>query len=383
MRAECAIIRYMRRKGSDDLSAVKEQTGGKRPNRYKMTLLARKNWPEWTQKIMAFSEALRQNGKRYAAYDATKLLQAWQPDESEKIGMVSWNLEKGNNQQMMYLFEASDGKVCETALSEIAEHIVCMTQEGLPILQCFGEDGHGIKSLICLDEEGGERWSFRPALSSGQMISVFPTAPEDEILLLVSNVQDGSAQVCRLSKEDGQIHIKKEFGAADFVTHVVWMEEMKCFALYSLGRNELWICDEYMEMVRCIRLGEKLLRLDYTTQYTGHLAIKSGLEQELNIVNLLSEEIRKIHLENPAHFLKYMEDGTIIAQSASGKTVIFFDENGKVISRHRFKNPIQRISQENGRAYIVTCFGYEDAIVRDVNEVMDSVQVWRVEENRS
>jgi len=280
------------------------------------------------------------------------------------------------------LLDLSNGRLHELPIEVKAHYVACMTGDGFPVLECFGADEVGIKVLLCLNEDGSERWAFRPALSPGQALRICSPAPEGEIMLLADDMQGRSAKIIRISREEGRMLKEKAFSEAEFVTHAAWMETLKSFALYSLGKNELLLYDENMEPVRRIPLGDKLLRFDYAAQYAGHLAIKSDLEQNLIIVNLITSEIRKIHLEIPAHSPRYMENGQIVALSESRKTAVFFDETGKVVSRNRFKNPIQRIYEEKENVYVLTCLQYEDAIGRDVNTVIDSVEVWQAEAGR-
>ena len=359
-----------------------EKVKANRRNRYRMARIDDGDWPGWMRKIRMFSGALYESGRKNAAYDATGLLRSLAPCETGNIGLITWNLIARPPQREMYLYDGSDGRFREMKLSHQAERVACMTQDGFPVIQCFEESGVGVRYLLCLNVDGSERWSFKPELSMDQFIQTFPTAPEGEMILLLKNMQSRNTALLRIDREDGRLLSQTAFDETEFVTHAEWMEQMNCFVLYSLGRNELWIYDKNMQPLRQIALGKKLMRFDYAARYTGCLAVKIDLEQNMNVVNLITGGMRSIQLEVPAYFPWYMEDGRIIAQSKSGKTVIFFDETGKVISRNRFANPVQRIFEEAGRIYFVTCFQYEDAIVRDVSEVIDSVEVWRAEEPR-
>lgn len=356
----------------------REKAGAK--NRYRMTQLDAADWPGWMRNIRAFSACLYENGRKNAAYDATGLLRSAGPCESGSIGLITWNLIVRPPRREMYLYDGSDGSIREIALSHEAERVLCLTKEGFPVIQCFGESGRGVRYLLCLNADGSERWSFQPELTKNQHIRVFPTAPGGELMLLLEDMQGMDTVLLRIDREKGYLLSRTAFDQNEFVTHAEWMEQMHCFVLYSLGRNELWVYDESMQPLRQIALGEKLMRFDYAAQYTGCLAVQTSPEQNLNVVNLITGGMRSIHPEAPAYCSRYMEDGRIVALSKSGRTVIFFDETGKVISRNRFANPVQRMFEEDGRIYFVTLFQYEDAIVRDVSEVIDSVGVWLAEE---
>ena len=236
-------------------------------------------------------------------------------------------------------------------------------------------------SLLCLDDQGNEQWRFAPEVARPLLTPV--RTNREEIVILCSDYSANSVadRIWRISPDNGEILNERILTDDKKAKALRWLPEMRSFMYYALNSNSVVVLNWDFSENRRLQLGEKLIRFD-----TGFLSIhyaytsvprRDGTDDLLSL-DLLSGELRKIHPETPAYINRKLSCGVFAGFTGDNMgTLNLLDQDGKVVSRHRFPDALMGIWEENGYIYGVTTKRsrypglWEDSII-------DSVSVFRL-----
>ena len=352
----------------------------KRPNRFQIQTLTRDEWPYSTKIRMHIITQLRDQGLSFelvrlfldlplqlfsqAGRPSRILLPMYIPQDDEKS-------YSGYNTVIVADFEQDETRTFFSSNMGIplminsSKAIICMKD----------------KSLLCLDNQGKEQWKLEPELALPHLYPV--RTNREELVVLCSDYSPNLAadRIWRISPDNGRIlneRILTEHGEA---TALRWLPDMGCFMYYALNSNSVVLLNCDFSEIRRFQLGEKRIRFDIGFLF-GHYAYtsvprKDGTDDLLSL-DLLNGELCQIHPEIPAYISQKLSCGVYAGFTGENMgTLNLLDQDGKVISRHRFKDALMGIWEENGNIYGATTqhsryLGlWEDSII-------DSVSIFRL-----
>ena len=231
-------------------------------------------------------------------------------------------------------------------------------------------------SVVCLDEQGLERWRFAPALKSPQRLRSVRTDHE-EIILCSCYGHDIEDRIWRISPIDGSILTERALPIHEDPYCLRWLSDMQLFTYYQPKNNTLVLLDQDFNEVKRYQFGEHTIRFDmgYYSGCYGYVncLLRDG-KQKIFRLDLNSGEQKWITPEISDYIDKVLTGEIFpIFTEKKGGTLYLLDHDGIVVSQHNIKEAFYGLWEENGHVYGMTtkCSQYpglwEDSIMDSLN----------------
>ena len=362
-----------------------------RPNRFTVKPLTQEEWPVSTRIRVNMLQQLRKQGW---AFEASRLLydladqcmaQQGRPQRILLPMYIRHQDEKsssGYNTVLMADHQAKETIVFSFPFSVTAPVIVNSTKA----ITCltYKQDG-----IICLNKSGTEQWRFSPDLDQGQQFHVVRTDRE-EIVLCTCYGRTAGDRIWRISPENGEILSERALPVGENPFSLRWLPDLECFTYDQLEKNEVVLLDRSFDEIRRFQLGKELIRFDVGF-YGGGCGYAPESRRdgtwELVRLNLSTGELARIHPEVPAFIHQILSCGVFACTTDEKScTLNLFDRNGKVVSRHRFRDAFMGLWEENGRIWGATTKPgqlpglWEDSVI-DTVSVFQLVDEAAIEKN--
>ncbi len=228
-----------------------------------------------------------------------------------------------------------------------------VNRAGSVLCEALGQDG-----IVCLNEQGDEQWRFTPVLEHEEHLTPVLADPDGIVLCSFHAPETKAARLWRISPDDGHISTERSLPLGEDPYPLRWLTDMECFTYYLRDSNRVVLLDRSFREQRRFHLGNKRIRFD-TGFYSGHYGYtpvpQTADNWDLASLDLVSGELKLICPEVPV-FIDQILSGSILkgwSDERSG-TLTLLDLNGNLISRHRFKDHLIGLWEENGRIYAAT-----------------------------
>ena len=356
----------------------------KRPNRFRIEELPQQNWPYSAKTRMDLIHRLRNTGLFSSSlsrllYDIPSRVMeqpgfpyrlftaAYLRKENEQhasgyntIIMADYQLKKVFTYDLPYsigrplAFNSAHAVICESLRSE---------------------------SIICLNEQGEEQWRFAPELEQPtQRLSFIRTNREEIVLRSDYGSKDSENKIWRISPEDGCILTERVFPAGERLSGIRWLPDLTCFVCYKIADNSVIILDQEFNELHRFQLGESVIRFDtgfFSEQY-GYVSVPRRDDTWYLVqLDLTTGKITTIHPEFPVFINQILSGGIFVCNTTeSSKSLNLLDHDGKLISKHHFKDSLLGVWEEEGQIFAATVKPskfpgfWEDSLV-------DTVKVFR------
>ncbi len=355
----------------------------KRPNRFRIQTLTREEWPYSTRIRMSIITQFRNQGLSdkvtwlfhdlprqlysQAGCPSRILLPMYIPQHDEK----SWS---GYNTVIVADFKQHETRTYSFAFSVLLPLLVNSSKAMI----CVSDKQN---CLLCLDEQGNEKWRFEPELARPQLNPIRTNREEVVVVCKDFGPNPAAGRIWRISPDNGQILSERILTDDREATELRWLPDMECFMYYAFYSNSVVLLNCDFSEIRRFQLGEEHIRFDVGF-CSGHYAYTSVPRRDgthgLLSLDLLSGELRKIQPEIPAYIDRKLSCGVFAGFTGDNMgTLNLLDQEGKVVSRHHFSDNLMGIWEENGNIYGATTMRsrypgfWEDSII-------DSVSVFRL-----
>lgn len=214
-------------------------------------------------------------------------------------------------------------------------------------------------SIVCLNEHGEEQWKFAPDLEKPTQRLTFVRTDREEIILRSDyGSKEAVDRIWRISPENGQIMTERVLPAEEHLSGFRWLPDMACFIYYVISSNSVVILDQDFKELRRFQLGEKYIRFD-TGFYSGHFGYTPVPQLDdtwyLIQIDLITGKLTEINPELPVFINQILSDGTFVCVTDENmKSLNLCDHDGKLISRHRFKDCYRGLWEEDGQIFVMT-----------------------------
>ncbi len=332
----------------------------KRPNQFQIVQLTQDEWPDSTKDRMRLISNLR---KQLPSFYFNRLfmdiasLKFTQPGKRSCILFPLYiqnpdeDSSSGYNTVLVVDYSQKKSAVFNFPFS-IADPILFNSNNNTIVCETIKQ-----KSVVCLDEEGLERWCFAPDLKFPQQLNYVRTDRE-EIILCSRYSQNTENYIWRISPLDGSILSERTIPIGEDTYSLRWLPDMKLFTYYELRKNELVLLDKDFNEVRRFHLGKDNIRFDigfYAGSY-GYVCIplRDG-NWKIFRLDLNSGEKKWITPEIPDNTEEVLpgEIFPIYAEKKGG-TLYLLNHDGIVISQNSIKGAFYGLWEENGHIYGMT-----------------------------
>ena len=210
------------------------------------------------------------------------------------------------------------------------------------------------KSVVCLDRQGVEQWRFSPGLVPLQKLFSLPTDREEIVLYSSSLKKTTNDRIWRVSPDDGSVLTERVLPGEDDLRCLRRCPGMECFVCCLSGGGVALLDRDFNEIRRF--QPDNDIRPD-TVFFSGHCLFapvpreKGGCD--LLRLDLIGGDKKTIRPETPVPMRYILSDGLLagFTDTGSGSTLILCDEDGKIVSEHRFRDALIGIWEENGLVF--------------------------------
>lgn len=355
----------------------------KRPNRFRIEELQQQNWPYSAKIRMDLIHRLRDTGLFSSSlsllYDIPIRLME-QPGFPYRLFTAAY-LRKENEQQVsgyntIIMADYQLKKVFTYDLPYSIGRLLAFNSAHAAICESLRSE-----SIVCLNEQGEEQWRFAPELEQPtQRLSFIRTDREEIVLRSDYGSKDSENKIWRISPEDGCILTERVLPAGERLSGIRWLPDPACFVCYRIADNSVIILDREFNEHHRFQLGESVIRFDlgfYSGQY-GYVSVprRDGTWYLVRL-DLTTGKITTIHPELSVFIKQILSGGIFVCNTTeSGRSLNLLDHDGKLISKHHFKDSLLGVWEEEGQIIAATVKpgkfpGYwEDGLV-------DTVKVFR------
>ncbi len=350
-------------RGDKTLREIKAREAAlrKRPNQFALTELPEEDWPETPRAEKKLKELMDARHPGTANWLLSYSHDFRVPQQSHRIAYPYYDEQ---HRDYLALFDGRSGQLKELGpFAEQPVRALYRTGQGELVMLFYrilqqNADGSswsrsaGGGAVVCLDEEGGERWRFAPELKT--TLTHAHTSPEGIITLYESwGVQWGvphGAQLWRIDGETGEILYSRRLPEIEHMLHLSPVEALDAFVYANRETKELVLLDGSLEE-KSRWGGFKGYEYFLPWQICGGVLWdqRCGDQHAVFFCDLRDGTVRKTPLEIPAYVAAVLPDGRILAVNGENTTLIVFDREGRVISRCRAEGVLGRVWQEPGR----------------------------------
>ncbi len=350
----------------------------KRPNRYRVSLLDRSEWPRRVaQKEEAWAAYWiyrETHSREFAAWlsgSCNFLADPADPviahmmiprDQSEDMLQRTGCRESGSN--IVALFYAASHTHWEIISQVPLGDCLCLTSDGMPV--CCTPDPYRLVSplrmprdlesnLVCLNDDGSIRWRFNPGLQEKAFLCCHYEPVRRVIAACEDAVDDPrDALFLLVDPETGQEIARAVMPSDRAPKRITWRGDAGVWVGASRGTKEVILLNDALQEIRRISLADQWFDPDSCRfGFDGCLFLAwPDAGSFVTCVDLKSAEVKRIRLEIPVFYiLQILRDGTIVAVPESEKTLYFFDPYGTLISGNSVKGEVYDIGSEDGMIY--------------------------------
>ena len=374
----------------------------KRPNRFKLTELMAEDWPKELQYRQKLYDALRPQWREYHLsffLHETNIKKYLIPGVDGMLAypnLLDWGADWDAQQSKLFLMNGKTGDCRE--LGPISGNIiraVWKTKDGgtvilhvqiVPLgqIEDIGPKHRQVYSVICVNNDGTERWRFQPELNRFQNLQHVYSSEQGVITLFGSGINaivKADAVLLQIDGETGELLRSRTYPYQDNVHHMIHVDALNAFLLCRRTTKELVFLDETLKEMQTFGgfAGSYNFKED---QFCGTVLWEGDCWKQRNVAffDLKSGESRKTPLEIPAYILSVLEDGRILGVNENQNILTVFDWEGTVTARCKVPGTLCRVISENVNVYLIEVRGPDTyGFVCDALFDQTTIHVWRLD----
>lgn len=383
-------------RGDSTLRTIKlrEAMLRKRPNKYSLSEVPRKDWPNKMKIRQKLLELLQPQWQRYSLSTLlynTDIKEYFVPGAD---GLVAYPYSDNENRKDYLLLynENTDDYQDIGPLPATCQSVVWITKSGnLVVLYAKTvkeqkNDGSwsqivGSEYVSCIKKDGTECWRFEPELSNSRQLYHIHSSSDGVVTLFspaTRGIPDTDALIWQINAETGELLRLHHISANDEAVHLIYAESINSFIYCCRSTNELVVIDSNLDK-------EYRLAGYFGNYYIGNEQICGDAiwncwdSTGIRFFNLRNGEALKVNFEIPAYAIAVFSNGLILCTNESQKKLIVLDKSGKVVSRFSFAGIVCRAFSDGNKIFIVEQRGPNpNGLVYDELFNETSTHVWEL-----
>lgn len=357
-------------RGDSTLRTIKlrEAMLRKRPNRYSLSEVPRKDWPDEMKIRQKLLELLQPQWQRYSLSTLlynTDIKEYFVPGAD---GLVAYPYSDNENRKDYLLLynENTDDYQDIGPLPAACRSVVWITKSGnLVVLYAKTvkeqkDDGSwsqivGSEYVSCIKKDGTECWRFEPELSNSRQLYHIHSSFDGVVTLFspaTRGISDADALIWQINAETGELLRLHHISANDEAVHLIYAESINSFIYCCRSTSELVVIDSNMDKEYRLAgyFGNYYIENE---QICGDAIWNCWDSTGIRFFNLRNGEALKVNFEIPAYAIAVFSNGLILCTNESQKKLIVLDKSGKVVSRFSFAGIVCRAFSNGNKIFIV------------------------------
>ena len=374
----------------------------KRTNRFKLTELMVKDWPKELQYRQKLYDALRPQWREYHLsffLHETNIKKYLVPGGDGMLAypnLLDWGADWDARQSKLFLMNGKTGDCRELGpISGDIIRAVWQTKDGgmvilrvqvapLEQVEDIGPNHRQIYSVICVNNDGTERWHFQPELNRFQNLQHVHSSVQGVITLFASGIDavvKADAVLLQIDGETGELLRSRIYPYQDNVYRMIHVDALNAFLFCRRTSDELVLLDETLKEMQTFGgfAGSYCFEED---QLCGSTLWEGDIwnQRHVSFFDLQNGTSRKTPLEISAYILSVLEDGRILGVNEKQNVLTVFDSEGIVTARCKVPGALCRVISENGNAYLIEVRGPDThGFVYDALFDQTTIHVWRLD----
>jgi len=338
-------------------------------NRYELIPIPVEKWPEYARACSELASNLPRTfeDNYHNALEDPYFRRFTVPYQPWRVAMIEWAHDE---KRRLTLYDSREKRIRRIVTKEKIERTLWVDRGGRPVLIAFGQDGLGLKRVVCLDASGEVAWSFAPPLDRFQSLSWTNPTPDGMLTIQCDEPESAHQRIWQLDGETGRI-VRE--------TDSPWKTLYRVDALggyAAVNEHGLALLNDDLTP-RVEWTAEAPMRPEYSFVSGRTLWMPFMKNGTLYGFDLACGELRAVQPELPVNLEAVLPDGTLAAVGMN-TDLLLLDAVGRLASRHALEG-WRLYSLPDGTPCVVESVGFPKN-ARFTQEVMDrlALRAWAV-----